>query len=159
MGTCRCRPESQVGDEETVAGGLRERTSRCVIGVGWWGIVCLSAPTTPRVSKWRSQWTGLELHWRMSKRRAPVWMLRWGWAREVIDVVTRGTALESAGCVEAPTIISLPVLPILPQRPTWLHLCGRRLAWMLQERVAVSTVDGVRVSTRLGSWICVSDVR
>ena len=146
-------------DEGNVAGGVRDRTSRCAIGVVWGGIVYLSAPTTPRVSKQRSQWTGMELHWRMSKRRAPVWMLRWGWTREVIDVVARGTALESAGCVEAPIIISLPVLPIRPQHPTWLHLCGRRLAWTLLARIVMNVVDAARTYTPRVSWEYVSDVR
>ena len=82
-------------------------------------------------------------------------------------MVTRGTALESAGCVEAPTIISLPVLssiplprlPILPQRPTCLHLCGRRLAWTLLARIVMNVVDAARTYTPRVSWEYVSDVR
>ena len=74
-------------------------------------------------------------------------------------MVTRGTALESAGCVEAPTIISLPVLPILPQRPTWLHLCGRRPAWTLLARIVMNVVDAARTYTPRVPWEYVSDVR
>ena len=82
-------------------------------------------------------------------------------------MVTRGTALESAGCVEVPTIISLPVLssiplprlPILPQRPTWLHLCGRRPAWTLLARIVMNVVDAARTYTPRVSWEYVSDVR